>query len=90
MRPRGSYGPVAQAMLAAARSGPAPVAVLAQRAQVGFAAAAYTASRLVSAGQLQRVNVGRPALLRVAETRADAVRRLHQQLGELYRCFWGP
>lgn len=91
MRPRGTYGDVARALLgAAAQYGPAPAAVLAERAQVGYAVASYTASRLVAAGRLQRVNTGRPAVLMVSEPRAAAVQRLRDQLSELQRSFWGP
>jgi hypothetical protein len=90
MRPRGTYGEVSRALLtAAAQFGPAPVARLAEHAKVGYAAASYTASRLVAAGRLQRVNACRPALLRVAEPRAAAVSRLHDQLADLQRLFWG-
>lgn len=65
-RPRGSYGEIGRAMLDAAGSGPAPVRELAQRAQVGYAAARYTASRLVSAGALRVVEDSRPVVLAAA------------------------
>lgn len=84
MRPRGSYGEVALALRTAAQSGPAPVRVLAERAQVGYSAARYTASRLVSAGDLVVVDEGRPSVLAVpplGEALAD-------KLDELHRSFW--
>lgn len=62
-RPRGSYGEIGRAMLDAAGAGPAPVRELAARAQVGYSAARYTASRLVSAGALRVVDEGRPVVL---------------------------
>ncbi len=51
------------AMLRAAEGGVGTVRDLAMRAQVGLGAAKYTASRLVSAGQLVEVEPGRPAVL---------------------------
>jgi hypothetical protein len=82
MRPRGSYGEVALALCNAAQSGPASVRVLAERAQVGYGAARYTASRLVSAGDLVVVDGGRPSVLAVppsGDTLADKLDDLHRQ-----------
>lgn len=63
MRPLGSYGDVARALLGAAEEGCAPVRELAERALIGYGAAAYTASRLVDRGHLVVVEQGRPAVL---------------------------
>lgn len=84
MRPRGSYGEIGRALLAAAAVGPATVAALAERAQVGSSAARVTASRMVERGDLVVLEPGRPAVLAIApagETLAD-------KLGELARTFW--
>ena len=70
MRPQGSYGPVGQALLVAARSGPGTVVQLAQRAQVGVKCARYTATRLCAAGELQVLQEGRPAVLAAASVGA--------------------
>lgn len=84
-RPRGSYGALAQVLLKAANDqGPGTVRVLAERGQVGYAAARYTASRLVSSGDLVVQTTGRPSVLAVppvGETLAD-------KLDELHRTFW--
>jgi hypothetical protein len=60
MRPRGE---LAEALSTAASRGPAPVRELAARAQVGYAAARYTASRMVQRGELVLLDDVRPALL---------------------------
>jgi hypothetical protein len=62
MRPRGE---VSQALAKAAQQGPCPVRTLAERAQVGYGAARYTASRMVDRGELVVLDVGRPARLGV-------------------------
>lgn len=62
-RPVGSLGEVAQALVRAAEHGPGTARQLAERACVGYDAARYTASRLVSAGVLSRVSARRPAVL---------------------------
>lgn len=80
-RPRGE---LAHALMKAAAAGPAPVRVLAERSQVGFAAARYTASRLVSAGDLVVLDGGRPSVLAVPPA-GDA---LGDKLDELHRSFW--
>lgn len=60
-RPAGEVG---LAMLSAvAQGGPGTVRDLAERACVGYAAARYTASRLVSRGALVALSAGRPAVL---------------------------
>ena len=84
MRPRGSYGDVAQALLRAADAGPGAVRTLAERAQVGYAAARYTASRLVSSGDLVVQSPGRPSVLAVP----PAGQTLANKLDELHRSFW--
>lgn len=66
MRPRGTFGEVGRALLSEAQRQPGTVKQLAERAQVGYHAAASTASRYVQGGQLVRVGGGRPAVLAVA------------------------
>jgi len=67
-RPSGSYGDVALALRIAALEGPGTVRTLAQRAQVGYSAARYTASRLCSRGELVVLDgAARPAVLVAAE-----------------------
>lgn len=85
-RPCGSYGEVARVMLQKARDhGPGTVRVLAERAQVGYGTARYTASRLVSGGDLVVLDgSGRPAVLAVPPA-GDA---LGDKLDELHRVFW--
>jgi hypothetical protein len=83
-RPQGSYGGVALALRDAAVSGPAPVRVLCERAQVGYAAGRYTASRLVAAGQLVPVRPGRPMVLALP----PAGEELADYLDALHRSFW--
>lgn len=68
MRPRGSFGPVGQALLQAAARSPGTVTQLAERACVGYGVAARTASRFVAAGHLVRVSDERPALLAVPDS----------------------
>jgi hypothetical protein len=63
---------VARALLQAAQAGPADVKTLAIRAQVGFAVARYTSSRLVARGQLTAERGVRPSLLRLADNDAPA------------------
>lgn len=83
-RPQGSYGGVAMALRDAAVSGPAPVRVLCERAQVGYAAGRYTASRLVAAGHLVPVQAGRPMVLALP----PAGNGLADHLDALHRSFW--
>lgn len=71
-RPRGTFGPVARALLDAAAKEPGTVRELAARAQVGYAAANWTTSRLVAAGVLVNTSDRRPAVLRKAEAREPA------------------
>ena len=85
MRPRGSYGEIATALLSAAASGPGPVRELAMRAQVGYDAAHYTCSRLVRTGALAVVQPGRPAIVALP----PAVRSIEARLDDLNLQFWG-
>ncbi|MBX3634022.1 MAG: hypothetical protein KF683_01265 [Rubrivivax sp.] len=66
MRPRGSYGPVATALLGVWSEAPAPVREAAERAQVGYGVAKRTASRLRQCGELVVLSAGRPAVLAAA------------------------
>ena len=59
-------GDVSQALLSAAAAAPATVRELAARACVGYGAARYTATRLVSRGALVPVAEGRPMVLAAA------------------------
>lgn len=84
MRPPGE---VSLALLRAAAAGPAPVRVLAQRVQVGFDVARYTASRLVERGELARLSDVRPVVLGLPEhlgtvSASDSVRSFWEQGGE--------
>ena len=83
MRP---HGEIRMALLDAAKQAPGTVRELAERAQVGFATAKYTASRMIDTDQLVRVEDGRPARYAApdcpaippgGETLADALQRLH-------------
>lgn len=103
-RPHGSYGDVALALRCAALAGPGTVRDLAQRAQVGYSAARYTASRLCSRGELVVLDGGsRPALLvapELLETRdardaraghggdAEDAPGVHDALAMLSHSFW--
>lgn len=68
MRPRGE---IANALSAAAKSGPGTVADMCRRAQVGMAAGRYTASRMLDRGELVVLEAGRPAVVVAAEVAAD-------------------
>jgi hypothetical protein len=72
-RPSGSFGEVGQALLKAASHGPGTARELAERVCVGYSAARYTASRLVSAGVLERT-AERPARLALPGTLAAEAR----------------
>lgn len=72
MRPRGD---ITAALVGAAARGPGPVRELAARAQVGYAAACYTASRMVKRGELVVVSAARPRLLAVPQMPAGDVGR---------------
>lgn len=87
MRP---HGDIRMALLKAAEEAPGSVRELAERAQVGYTAARYTASRMLDRDELMVVEEGRPARLSApncpaippgGETLADALQRLH-------RSFW--
>ena len=86
MRPTGTWGPVGAALLHAAHQGPGTVAELAQRAQVGFKSARYTATRLCQAGELQVVQGGRPQVLAPAVYQPAGP---HDALVMLDAAFWG-
>jgi hypothetical protein len=87
MRPRGE---LSQALVKAASQGPGPVRTLAERAQVGYSAARYTASRMVDRGELVVLEAGRPALLGVptALAVAPAGDELGDHLDALHRAFF--
>jgi hypothetical protein len=73
MRP---MGPIAKAMRQAAAQQPGSVRELAERAQVGYAAACYTATRMVQRGQLVPLTTSRPVVLQAvdaAESPAEAL-----------------
>lgn len=85
-------GDIALAMCSAALKGPATVRELAARAQVGYASARYTASRLVDRGSLVVLDGGaRPAVLVVADgaTQASRGADVNQALELLHASFWG-
>jgi hypothetical protein len=84
MRPAGTFGDVRQALCKAAASSPGSVRELATRAQVGFGTAAYTASRMVSDGQLVRLTDSRPAVLGLP----DEVPTMAARMEDLRRSFW--
>lgn len=84
-------GEVASAMVSAAAHGPGTVAELAARACVGYGAARYTASRLVSSGALVALSAGRPAVLGAPQA-AEAPQWSPERLGvalEQLRGVWG-
>lgn len=85
MRPRGTYGDVALALLAAADGGPGGVRELAQRAQVGYSAAAWTCSRLVARGELVADRTARPAVLARPD---DVISDVDEAMARLERA-WG-
>jgi hypothetical protein len=87
MRPRGE---LSQALVKAAEQGPGPVRALAERAQVGYGAARYTASRMVDRGELVVLQGGRPAVLGVptAPPTAPAGDELGDHLDALHRAFF--
>jgi hypothetical protein len=84
MRPRGSYGEVAEALRTAAAQAPGTVRDLAQRACVGYDVARYTASRLVDAGTLVVQVPQRPAVLAAAPAGATGA----EPLVTVMRSFW--
>lgn len=64
MRPRGSFGEVATALLEVHALGPCTVREAAERAQVRYETARYTASRLIERGVLEIAEpMSRPAML---------------------------
>lgn len=80
-RPRGD---VSRALLQAAKAGPAPVRVLAERALVGYSAARYTATRMVDRGELACLSNGRPAVLGLPRAPA-AVAQRHASFWEVWQ-----
>jgi hypothetical protein len=78
------------ALRTAASYRPGTVADLAERAQVGYSAARYTASRLVRAGELVPLNTGRPAMLSVGSGPRPVQRQLDalDALDMATRSFW--
>lgn len=89
MRPRGSYGEVAQALCTHAAE-PRSVADLASRACVGTARARYTVSRLVDAGELVVIDGGRPmqVVRRDAAPQAATAPDGLVELEAAMRAFW--
>jgi predicted transcriptional regulator of viral defense system len=84
-------GDIAEALSTAASWGPATVRELAARAQVGYAAARYTESRMTARGELVRLSAGRPALVALPDPADDTTThssRAGQVAGELLRSFW--
>lgn len=89
MRPVGSYGDLAQALADAAVHGPGTVRQLAERAQVGYQAAAYTASRMVQRGQLEVVSERRPAVLCIPERGNDEAAQSGTGMAALCAAWFG-
>lgn len=86
-------GDIALAICSAALQGPATVRELAQRAQVGYSNARYTASRLIDRGELVVLDGNaRPAVLVAADGGTQDGARgtgVHQALEMLHASFWG-
>jgi predicted transcriptional regulator len=87
-RIRGQYGPVAQALLQAADEQPGTVRELAQRANVGYAVARYSVSRLVSAGVCV-LDGGRPAKVWPAAQHEQTSTGAMEALDALQACWLG-
>lgn len=85
MRP---LGEISRVMLCMAAEQPGTVRDLAERAQVGYDAARYTATRLVERGHLVRLADERPAVLGVAPPQAPGGESLGLALQQLSRSFW--
>ncbi|HNB45104.1 MAG TPA: hypothetical protein PLL72_12965 [Burkholderiaceae bacterium] len=89
MRPRGSYGGVARALLCAAEAGPGSARELAARALVGKGAAAWSCSRLVARGELVVLDPGeRPATLARPADLVEQPETVAAALDRLERAFW--
>lgn len=89
MRPRGSYGEVARALLTAADAGPGSVRELAARALVGHGAAAWSCSRLVARGELVVLDPDeRPATLARPAAEPEAADAVGAAFVLLERNFW--
>lgn len=85
MRPPGE---ISIALLTEAREAPGTVRDLAERAQVGYAAARYTASRLVQRGELVELTDVRPVVLgicpHIEPAGADLADALFGMVGSFY------
>ncbi len=88
MRPTGRYGDIAHALMDAAAVGPATVRSLAERAQVGYGAAAYTVTRLVQRGELEVVHACRPAVLAIPVD-SDNQREVPDAMRALQQAWFG-
>jgi hypothetical protein len=77
-------GEVSQALLVAARQGPAPMATLAMRAQVGYDVARFKVPALARCGALVALNDERPRVYALPEPQTHA-----EALDRLVQCFWG-
>ncbi len=88
-RPRGIFGECARALLAAAEDGPGTARELSARAQVAWGVGAYTCTRLVAAGQLQKLTEQRPQRLALPapDTGAEAGAEL---LARVMLASWRP
>lgn len=75
-------GDLSRALMGAAAAGPATVRELAERACVGYGAARYTASRLVSRGDLVCVSTERPVLLGLEQWQPDGLSRALEALAD--------
>ena len=78
-------GEVSQALLSAAKQGPAPMATLAMRAQVGYDVARFKVPALTRAGALVALNDERPRVYALPDQQSLH----HDALVMLGQCFWG-
>jgi hypothetical protein len=78
-------GDVSQALLSAARQGPAPMATLAMRAQVGYDVARFKVPALARAGALVALNDERPRVYALP----DGTPPQDDAFVMLCQCFWG-
>jgi hypothetical protein len=77
-------GEVSQALLSAARQGPAPMATLAMRAQVGYDVARFKVPALARCGALVALNDERPRVYALPGQSSQ-----HDAFVLLCECFWG-
>lgn len=89
MRPRGTHGEVARAMLEVAAQSPGTVVELAHQARVSVPVARYTASRLVDRGHMVVLHAGRPAVLAAATPDNDKTQAQADHLMVLHGLWWG-